>query len=88
MPDTAGEVREVASTLKADPQTDVFLGAAASEHRVTSMRLNDRRVLMFATNGLVPGDLDGLTQPALALTAPAIYGDGGDGLLTMDRFSD
>lgn len=52
------------------------------------MRLNDRRVLMFATNGLVPGDLDGLTQPALALTAPAIYGDGGDGLLTMDRFSD
>lgn len=85
LPDTADEVREVASTLKADPQTDVFLGAEASEHRVTSMRLDDRRVLMFATHGLVPGDLDGLTQPALALTAPTISGDGGDGLLTMDR---
>jgi CHAT domain-containing protein len=33
----------------------------------------------------VPGDLDGLTQPALALTAPAIAGIGGDGLLTMEK---
>ena len=33
LPDTAEEVREVAAALKADPQHDVFLGAAANEGR-------------------------------------------------------
>src|SRR5207237_4811899 len=43
------------------------------------------KVIAFATHGLVPGDLDGLTQPALALTAPEIAGVDGDGLLTMEE---
>ena len=43
---------------------------------------SDRRVIAFATHGLVPGDLNGLTQPALALSAPQVDGDG---LLTMDE---
>jgi CHAT domain-containing protein len=47
--------------------------------------LSDRRVVMFATHGLVPGDLNGLTQPALALTTPDLAGGNGDGLLTMDE---
>ncbi len=83
--DTAEEVREVAMALKADPQQDVFLGAAASEQQVRTMRLDDRRVVMFATHGLLPGDLDGLTQPALALSAPGVPGVGGDGLLTLEK---
>ena len=33
----------------------------------------------------VPGDLNGLTQPALALSAPAVAGVDGDGLLTMEE---
>jgi len=33
----------------------------------------------------VPGELDGLTQPALALSAPDVAGTDGDGLLTMDE---
>jgi CHAT domain-containing protein len=40
---------------------------------------------MFATHGLSAGSLDGLAQPALALTAPQIAGGGGDGLLTVDE---
>jgi CHAT domain-containing protein len=85
LPDTAAELRGVALALKADPQQDLFLGATASEGRVRSMKLDDRRVVMFATHGLVPGDLDGLTQPALALSAPDIAGGGGNGLLTLDK---
>jgi len=42
-------------------------------------------VIAFATHGLVPGDLDGLTEPALALSAPQLSGGGGDGLLGMDE---
>jgi CHAT domain-containing protein len=40
---------------------------------------------MFATHGLVPGELNGLTQPALALSSPDVTGDKDDGLLTMDK---
>ena len=40
---------------------------------------------MFATHGLVPGELNGLTQPALALSAPDVSGSEGDGLLTMEE---
>jgi len=83
LPDTAEEVRRVAAILQADPESDVFLGPRANEHVVLTTDLSDRRVVMFATHGLVPGDLDGLTEPALALSAPAVTGLPGDGLLTM-----
>jgi CHAT domain-containing protein len=85
LPDTALEVREVAATLRADPAKDVFLGPGANEQTVRTMKLDDRRVVMFATHGLVPGDLDGLMQPALALTAPGVANVEGDGLLTMEK---
>lgn len=82
LPETAEEVRQVAMALRADPQADVFLGKRASEQAVRTMKLDDRRVIMFATHGLVPGDLNGLTEPALALSAPQVTGAKGDGLLT------
>ena len=48
------------------------------------MDLSDRRIIAFASHALVPGDLDGLDQPAIALTSPTITGDTtSDGLLTM-----
>ena len=83
LPDTSEEIKHIAQVLGADPVNDVFLGRQASEHRVKSMNLSDRRVIAFATHALVPGDLDGLDQPALALSAPLISGDHEDGLLTM-----
>jgi len=85
LPDTAEELREVALSLGADPKRDIFLGEKASEETVETMRLDDRRVVMFATHGLVPGDINGLTQPALALSPPAIAGGRGDGLLTASK---
>jgi CHAT domain-containing protein len=83
--DTAQEVKEVARALHADANKDVFLGRAANERQVRTMKLDDRRVIMFATHGLLPGDLDGLDQPALALSAPSVAGVEGDGLLTMEK---
>ena len=83
--DTALEIREIAKALGADPANDVFLHQGASEKTVFSTNLANRRVVMFATHGLVPGELNGLMQPALALSAPGISGGTGDGLLTQEE---
>ncbi len=85
LPDTAEEIRNLASAMNADPARDVFLGASANEKTVKTLDLANYRVVAFATHGLVPGDLDGLTQPALALSAPDVAGVEGDGLLTLDE---
>jgi CHAT domain-containing protein len=52
---------------------------------VKSTDLSRFRIIAFSTHGLMAGDLDGLTQPALALSAPDIAGVDGDGLLTMEE---
>ena len=83
--DTRDEITAIAAALGADPINDVFLGERASESQVKSMDLSPYRVISFATHGLVPGDLNGLYQPALALSSPKVTGDTGDGLLTMDE---
>ena len=83
LPDTADEVRSIALALNADPTQDVFIGDAASETRVKTMDMSGRKVIVFATHGLLSGDLNGLTQPALALSSPAVVGGEDDGLLTM-----
>jgi CHAT domain-containing protein len=85
LPDTADEIIDIARTLNADRRTDVYLGVEANEKNVKTLNLADRKIVAFATHGLVPGDLNGLDQPALALTAPDVAGIDGDGLLTMEE---
>jgi CHAT domain-containing protein len=85
LPDTADELKSIALALQADPSKALFLGKNASEGTVKTMNLSGFRILAFATHGLVPGELNGLTQPALALSSPSVTGDAGDGLLTMEE---
>jgi CHAT domain-containing protein len=84
LPDTAEEIRSMAQAARADLGRDIFLGADANTERVKKLDLTRYRIIAFATHGLVPGDLDGLTQPALALSAPEVAKVGGNGLLTME----
>ena len=83
--DTAEELKAVALTLSADPAKVLHLGKDANEKIVKGTDLSKFRIIAFATHGLVPGDVDGLTQPALALTAPDVADIDGDGLLTMEE---
>ncbi len=85
LPDTADELRSIALALQADPSKVLNLGKDANEKKVKSMDLSGFKVLAFATHGLVPGELNGLTQPALALSAPGVADVEGDGLLTMEE---
>ena len=82
LPETADEITDIARSLGAGKES-LYLQQAASEKNVLSLPLQNYRVVMFATHGLIPGDLNGLDQPALALTNPSIYGGDGDGLLTQ-----
>lgn len=85
LPDTAEELRSVAAALGADPSKSLYLGRSANENTLKSLNLNRFKVLAFATHGLLPGELEGLTQPALALSAPEYADANSDGLLTMDE---
>ena len=85
LPDTAEEVRDIAVALGAQPDVDTFTGERASEKQVKTMDLSDRRVIAFSSHALLPWDLDGLDQPAIALSSPTVTGGDEDGLLTMSE---
>ncbi len=85
LPETAEEIRSMALAMNADPVRDVFIGEHANEQQVKTMDLSGYKVIAFATHGLAPGDLDGLLQPALALSSPKVACIDGDGLLAMDE---
>jgi CHAT domain-containing protein len=85
LPDTADELKSIAVALEADPSKVLLLGKQANEQTVKSADLSRYKTIVFATHGLVPGELNGLTQPALALSAPDVANVDGDGLLTMEE---
>ena len=72
LPDTRIELTAMAKALNVDPGKVLYFGKAANEQNVETIDLSRFRIVAFATHGLVPGDLDGLTQPALALSAPQV----------------
>lgn len=84
LPDTADELRALAKTLGADDDA-VMLGAGATERWIKSASLADRKVIAFATHGLVSGELEGLAEPALVLTPPTEGTALDDGLLTASE---
>ena len=83
LPDTTEELTSIALALQADPAKTLFLGKEANVRRVQKTDLTKYKVVVFATHGLVPGELEGLDQPALAMSAPSVADTDGDGLWTM-----
>jgi CHAT domain-containing protein len=71
LPDTARELNVVATALGVS-QNALFLGTNATEENLRKQRLDDYRVLYFATHGLLPGELRCQAEPGLVLTPPAI----------------
>jgi CHAT domain-containing protein len=90
LPGTRKEVTEIAAELKVDPG-DIRLGLAATETAVKQAKLDQYRIVYFATHGLVSGDLEGFAkskaEPALALTIPDTPNDLDDGLLTTSEIA-
>ena len=69
LPETRTELLAVADALGANAGTDLVLGAKATRRAVLAASMADRRVVAFATHGLMPGELPGVSKPALAMAA-------------------
>lgn len=83
LPDTREEITAIATAMAANLQRDTFFGAQANRQNVMATDLKQRRIVAFATHGLIAGDLPGLDQPALALS-PAPGQSISDGLLKLE----
>lgn len=91
LPGTRREVEAIGKVLGARVG-DLRLGPDASETAVKSTRLDQYRVVYFATHGLVAGDLQQFVksqiEPALALSFPARPDERDDGLLTASEIAE
>ncbi len=88
LPETRDELCAVARSLGAN-NVDVLLGDKATETNVRRLdgsgALQAFRIVHFATHGLVPGELEGVAEPALVLTPPDKASEEDDGLLTASE---
>jgi CHAT domain-containing protein len=91
LPSTKDEVMNVAKTLDI-PARDIHTGLDATETAVKQAKLDQYRIVYFATHALVAGDLKAFAQakaePALVLTIPDKLTDEDDGLLQMSEISE
>jgi CHAT domain-containing protein len=90
LPGTRTEVEAIAKSLDVG-EGDIKLGLAATEEAVKQSKLDDYRVVYFATHGLVAGDLQGFTkakaEPALVFTIPEKPSELDDGLLQTSEIA-
>ena len=86
LPDTKTELEEIGSLF---PQrSTVLTEGGATEAAFRRLPLEKFRYLSFATHGLVREDINGLTEPALALTPESATDPFDDGLLTASEIAD
>jgi CHAT domain-containing protein len=89
LPGTAIELKSVAKSLGA-PAQQVRLGKSANEAAVKNARLDQFRIVYFATHGLIAGEtasVANFAEPSLALTIPAKLSEEDDGLLSSSEIA-
>ncbi|HXP04126.1 MAG TPA: CHAT domain-containing tetratricopeptide repeat protein, partial [Stellaceae bacterium] len=84
LPETETELRSIAATLHAAPDS-VVLGADATKANLLTRDLAQYRVLAFSTHGLLANQLDCQDEPALVLSLPSGATQGSDALLTASE---
>jgi len=84
LPATASEIRALAKTLGASEKNDVFLRERATEAQIKTLDMSRKRVVAFATHGLMAGDL-GLGEPGLVFTLPTKPSDRDNGYLSASE---
>lgn len=86
LPGARAELEELAAIFGPE-HADIRLGVWATETAVKTADLSRTSVLVFATHGLLSGELETVFEPALAFTPPAEPGEFDDGLLTASEIA-
>src|SRR3954470_5344252 len=90
LPETAIELCLVANSVSPS-KGDVYLGKEASEATIKSLsesgRLEQYRMLHFATHGALAGQMRGSIEPGLVLTPAAVATPADDGYLSSSEIS-
>lgn len=84
LPRTAAEANSLASMFEPGSAT-LYLGAEATEQAINEDNVSQADVLLFATHGLVAGEIEGIAEPSLVLTLNGGESGSGDGLLTASE---
>jgi CHAT domain-containing protein/Tfp pilus assembly protein PilF len=84
LPATATELKAIARTLKASPDT-LWLRERATEDNVKTLDLSRYRTVAFATHGQLAGSVKGSYEPGLIFTPPAKSSEQNDGYLTASE---
>ncbi|CTQ55859.1 putative ATPase [Roseibium album] len=90
LPGTRTELQSVFRNLEA-PESDLLLGASATEAAVKTADLTPYEIIYFATHGLVSGEVkylaEEIAEPALAFSIPLEATETDDGLLTASEIA-
>jgi CHAT domain-containing protein/lipopolysaccharide biosynthesis regulator YciM len=89
LPESADELREIAKVFDVAP-TVVKIENDATERAVKTIKLDDYRIVHFATHALVAGETarySDMAEPALVFTPPQVPSDIDDGLLTSSEIA-
>ncbi len=84
LPGTRREIEAIGAVFPQAERAE-FLGKQATEAAVKAADLKGRKVVAFATHGLVAGDLGEDSEPGLAFTQPAERSAADDGFLTASE---
>ncbi|CAH0355565.1 hypothetical protein SPH9361_03626 [Sphingobium sp. CECT 9361] len=84
LPDTRAELTTMAQSFGTG-RSRLMLGIEATEGAVRSTPLDAYGTIVFATHGLVAGELSGYAEPGLALTPPSVPSASDDGLLSASE---
>ena len=80
LPGTATELEQIRTALRA-PLSSLLVAENFTEHRIRQTDLSAAGVIVFATHGLVAGEMQAPTEPGLVLTPPATATEDDDGYL-------
>ncbi len=84
LPETAAELAQSARPFRT---AQVLTGEAATEAQVRAALVRGARLVSFATHGVMRGEVEGVSEPALVLT-PAAGPASDDGFLTASEIAD
>ena len=87
LPDTKDELEALRKAIGGEASVLLLQDQATEGNLRARTDLADYGILVFATHGLVGGELDGLSEPALVMTPPKVASARDDGLLTASEIS-